>query len=67
LQNLGGLWAIALLSSAGPAIIVKSWQEATFSHARMEYIQVFHIKEFQAYEVCTFNNFWPILQPKGSS
>ena len=26
-------------ASAGPAIIVKSWQEATFSHARMEYIQ----------------------------
>ena len=42
LAKFRGLWAIALLHPhdyAGPAIIVKSWQEATFSHARMEYIQ----------------------------
>ena len=24
---------------AGPVLVVKSWQGATFSHARMEYIQ----------------------------
>ena len=56
-------------ASAGPAIIVKSWQEATFSHARMEYIhKSFKLRNFRHMKPSlnrfTFKNFWPFLQHK---
>ena len=52
-------------ASAGPAIIVKSWQDATFSHARMEYIQQsFTLRNFRQIKPSLskyFQDFWAIF------